>query len=69
MVQGCNRCKKAIVFLKKRGVKFISIDISKNTKARKRCETNGCHTLPVFQIDKNWICGFDKEKLEICLKG
>lgn len=65
----CNWCAKAKNFLKSSGIKFISVDLSKNHRARLECKKHKCLGAPVILIENRWICGFDKEKIKQSLKG
>jgi glutaredoxin len=66
---GCVWCTKAEQFLKKNGIRYRKIDISKDQKAAKDCERHGCRGIPVVLIGSRWICGFNepviKKELEI----
>jgi len=43
-------------------------DITKDTKAAKDCERNGCKGVPVVLIGgSRWICGFDQKAIEKAL--
>jgi len=39
------------------------VDVSKNKKALKDCQNQGCRGVPVFLIGQTWVCGFDKQKI------
>lgn len=60
---GCQWCTVAKNYFKKNEIKFRTIDISKDSRARKDCEKQGCRGVPVVLIGTRWICGFDKVKI------
>lgn len=65
----CSWCVKAKNYFKKNQIKFRTIDISKDQKARLDCERHGCRGVPVILIGERWICGFDENKIRQSLKG
>lgn len=67
----CHWCTKAKAFFKKYEIKYRAIDISKDERARKDCERNGCKGVPVVMIGGRYICGFDEAKIRqtIGIKG
>lgn len=68
---GCHWCTKAKSFFKRYEVKFKTIDISKDEKAKRDCEKRGCRGVPVVMVGSRYICGFDEKKIrkEIGIKG
>lgn len=63
----CSWCTTAKNHLKKHNIVFKEIDITKDPKAAKDCENHGCRGVPVIMIENQWICGFDKEKINRAL--
>jgi len=56
-------------FLKKQNIKFEEIDVSKDReKARQMIEKSGQMGVPVIEIGKKIIAGFDKESIKKALK-
>jgi len=65
----CPYCKMAEDFLKKHNVKFKKIDVSEDREsAREMIEKSGQMGVPVIEIDKKIIVGFDKEAIKKALK-
>lgn len=60
---GCSWCTTAKNHFKKHNIRFKMIDISKDADAARDCERHGCRGVPVVLIGSNWICGFDKAKI------
>lgn len=60
----CKWCTTAKKHLRDNGIKFKTIDITKDQKAAKDCQKHGCRGVPVYLIGTQWICGFDYEKVE-----
>jgi len=60
----CKWCTTAKKHLRDNGIKFTTIDITKDQKAAKDCQKHGCRGVPVYLIGTQWICGFDYEKVE-----
>jgi glutaredoxin len=63
----CAWCKKAMEYLKVKKIQYNQIDLSKNKKALSDCKKQGCKGAPVFLIGNEWICGFDKSKINNAL--
>jgi glutaredoxin 3 len=61
---GCSWCTTAKKYLKDKGIRFRTIDISKDAKAAKDCQRHGCRGVPVVLIGTRWICGFDKKTID-----
>ncbi len=59
----CKWCANAIAYLKQKKIKYNLIDVTKNKAALKDCQKHGCSGTPVFLIGNQWICGFDKNKI------
>ena len=65
----CPWCKKTKEFFKKNKIKFKEIDVASDKKAAKEMiEKSGQMGVPVIEIDKQLIVGFDEEKLKKALK-
>lgn len=60
----CKWCMVAKNYLKKSGIKFKQIDITKDDKAAKDCQKHGCRGVPVVLVGTRWICGFDQNAIE-----
>ena len=60
----CKWCTTAKRHLKDNGIKFKTIDITKDQKAATDCQKHGCRGVPVYLIGTQWVCGFDYEKVE-----
>ncbi len=61
----CVWCTRAKNYFRQKGIKFKAIDITKDRKAAKDCEKNGCRGVPVILVGgSRWICGFDQAKIE-----
>ena len=61
---GCSWCATAKKYLKGKGVRFRTIDISTDAKAAKDCMRHGCRGVPVVLIGNRWICGFDQKTID-----
>jgi glutaredoxin len=59
----CKWCNEAKAYLKAKKVKFNIIDLTTNKKALNDCNKHGCKGAPVVLIGNQWICGFDKNKI------
>jgi glutaredoxin-like YruB-family protein len=65
----CVYCKTLKGYLKKNGIEFEDIDISKDEKQlQKMIKDSGQMTVPVVDIDGEITVGFDKEKIDRLLK-
>lgn len=61
----CPWCVKAKEWLKDRKVKFKEINVSTDQKAAQyMAEKTGQRGVPVIEIGKKFIVGFDEEELE-----
>ncbi len=61
----CVWCTRAKNYFRQKKIRFKSIDITKDKKAAKDCERNGCRGVPVILIGgSRWICGFDQKKID-----
>ena len=61
---GCKWCTTAKKYLKDKGIRFRTIDISTDAKAAKDCMRHGCKGVPVVLIGSRWICGFDQKSID-----
>lgn len=59
-IPNCKWCQDAKEYLKKRNIRYTSVDVTKNKKALNDCKKSGCKGAPVLLIDKKWFCKFDK---------
>ncbi len=65
----CPYCHMAKDFLKQNKIKFEDIDVSKDReKAQEMIEKSGQMGVPVIEIGKKILVGFDKEELKKALK-
>ena len=65
----CPWCKKTKEFFKENKIKFKEIDVASDKKAAKEMiKKSGQMGVPVIEIDKQLIVGFDEEKLKKALK-
>jgi len=65
----CPYCYTLKEFLKKNGIEFEEIDVSKDEKQlQKMIKDSGQMGVPVVDIDGEIIIGFDKEKIDKLLK-
>ena len=65
----CVYCKTLKSYLKKNGIEFEDIDVSKDEKQlQKMIKDSGQMGVPVIDIDGEIIVGFDKEKVDKLLK-
>jgi glutaredoxin-like YruB-family protein len=65
----CVYCKTLKGYLKKNGIDFEDIDISKDEQQlQKMIKDSGQMTVPVVDIDGEIIVGFDKQKIDGLLK-
>lgn len=66
----CVYCKMAKEFFKKNKVKYEEYDVSKNLKAQEEMvEKSKQLGVPVIEIGREIIIGFDKPKIEQLLKA
>ena len=63
----CKWCNEAKAYFKAKKVKYNLIDLSTNKKAFNDCKKHGCKGAPVVLIENQWICGFDKNKINKAL--
>jgi len=64
----CVWCTRAKNYFRQNGIKFKTIDITKDKKAGEDCVNHGCRGVPVVLIGgSRWICGFDQAKIEKAL--
>ena len=65
----CPWCHKAKEYLAEKKVKFENVDVSVDDKARDdMIEKSGQMGVPVIEIGKKMIVGFDKEAIDAELK-
>ena len=65
----CPWCHKAKEYLAEKKVKFENVDVSVDDKARdEMIEKSGQMGVPVIEIGKKMIVGFDKEAIDAELK-
>jgi len=65
----CPWCKRAKEFLTENKVEFENIDVSSDQKASEEMvEKSGQMGVPVIEIGKTIIVGFDQEKIKQTLK-
>ena len=65
----CVYCKTLKGYLKKNGLEFEDIDVSKDEKQlQTMIKSSGQMGVPVVDIDGEIIVGFDKEKIDTLLK-
>jgi len=65
----CVYCKTLKGYLSKHEIKFEDIDVSKDQKAMEHMvKVSGQMGVPVVEIDKEVIIGFDKQKIDELLK-
>ena len=66
--QWCPYCHKARDFLKQANIPFIEYDVEKSSRAYQRYEEISGRGVPVFEIGKQTIQGFDKEAIRSALE-
>jgi len=65
----CPWCHTVKEFLKKNGVKFEDIDVGENQEAaQEMVEKSGQMGVPVVEIDRQIIIGFDEGKIKKALE-
>ncbi|MFA6252477.1 MAG: glutaredoxin domain-containing protein [Candidatus Paceibacterota bacterium] len=65
----CPYCMTLKKFLEEKGIKFESIDVSEDLKAQEEMlEKTKQSTVPVIDIDGEFIVGFDRKKIVEKLK-
>ena len=66
---GCPWCQKTKEWLKEHKVSFKEIDVSSDQKAAQQMiEKTGQQGVPVIEIGKDFVIGFDEDKLKKALK-
>jgi len=64
----CIWCNKAKSYFTTKGIRFKTIDVTKDKFAADDCRKYGCKGVPVVVIAGTyWICGFDEKKIENAL--
>ncbi len=62
---GCPACGAAKAYLRKRGINFRTVDISRDQRAAERLvKRSGQMAVPQIDIDGHLIVGFDKVKID-----
>lgn len=65
----CPWCKKTKEWMKENKIKYEEFDVAKDEKARKRMiEISGQMGVPVLEIGKKVIVGYDPKAIEKALK-
>lgn len=64
---GCKWCTVAKNYFKKKQIRYKLIDVSKDPKAARDCQSHGCRGVPVVLIGSQWIGGFDQKKIDKAL--
>ena len=65
----CPWCRKAKEWMKKKKIGFIEYDVASNAKARKMMvEKSGQNGVPVIEIGKQIIVGYEVKAIEKALK-
>lgn len=65
----CHWCKKAKDFLKAHKIAFENFDVSRDTKAaEKMIKKSGQYGVPVVEVGKEIIVGFNEVELKKALK-
>lgn len=65
----CPYCVQAKNYFEAKNLDYEDIDVSRDQKAAEAMiKLSGQMGVPVIQIDKNIVIGFDKEKIESLLK-
>jgi len=65
----CPWCKKTKEWMKEKKIKYKEFDVASDEKARKRMiEKSGQMGVPVLEIGKEVIVGFDPKAIEKALK-
>ncbi|XPV69242.1 MAG: glutaredoxin family protein [Halarcobacter sp.] len=63
----CKWCNELKAYFKEKKIKYNIIDLSTNKKALNDCKKHGCSGAPVVLVENQWICGFDKVKINKAL--
>lgn len=65
---GCFYCLVAKNFFKKNNIQFTEIDVSENPEKKKEMiKKSGQESVPVFEIGKEVLVGFDLKKIKTAL--
>jgi glutaredoxin 3 len=65
----CGFCKQAKEYFDEKGVEYIDKDVSKDEAALKEMqEKSGGTSVPVIDINKKILIGFDQDKIDEALK-
>jgi glutaredoxin 3 len=60
----CKNCIKLKNYLNIRNIKYNLIDVSQNKKALEYIKENRCKKAPSILINRTFICGFDRIKID-----
>ena len=61
----CTYCHIVEIFLKKNNIAFEEIDITKDKKAKEEVfKKTGYSTIPITLVGKEYVLGWDREKLK-----
>ena len=65
----CPFCKRAKAFFKEHNIEYEDVNVAENEKARdEMVEKSGQMGVPVIEIEKKIIVGFDEHELKKTLK-
>ena len=65
----CPWCEKTKKYLESKGVKYENVNVQEDIAGRKEMITlTNQQTLPVVNVDGNFVLGFEKEQLDTLLK-
>ncbi len=60
----CGYCKKALNYVKSKGISYVAYDIEKDSAAHKRYQELGGHGVPLIIVGKQRMSGYSQETLE-----
>jgi len=61
----CHHCRTAKKYLKKKGVRFTDVDVSRDQRAARDMQRiSGQQGVPVITVGGRPIVGFDRQKLD-----
>ncbi len=66
---GCGSCRRAKTFLKREGIAFRELDISRSAKARKALERMGARGVPVLIVGERRLDGFSERAFLALYRG
>ena len=65
----CPWCEKTKKYLESKGVKYENVNVQEDIAGRKEMiSLTNQQTLPVVNVDGNFVLGFEKEQLDKLLK-